>query len=222
METYLQYDIVSIILSYLNKKSSFNFLDSAKFLSPYRKILYGKYTFLKPKILNDHILEHIKTLLCSFVNNISKYKTLRTLTIDNDSFSEPLKHLPGTLQSLTIISSHFNRSINYLPKFLTYLNINSKIFDKFVDKLPITLKTLKLNCNGYSDVSENGSLLNDLPIGLESLSLEKYDFNDYVPDSFPINLKKLTLKIVIIFTNYMITGHNYWKNCQFMVYCGIK
>ena len=192
MEHYLHPDIVSHILPYLNKKSSFNFLNTTKLLSPCRKFLYGKYVFNKAKIMDHGIIKYVKILECVNINNIINYKNLISLTINNKIFNNRIDNLPAKLESLTIISDKFNRPLDNLPKSLIYLKINGKSFEQSLNKLPTTLKTLKIYfCDGYEYDEE--SKLNDLPDGLRVLQLDNYDFS-IMPNKFSSGLRELVLK----------------------------
>lgn len=192
MESYLCSDIANIILLYLDKNSSFHFLNATKQFHQFKKSLYEKYLFNHDIITNYQIAPHIKHLKSTNIPNI-KYPNLISLSINppynKSSFLNFVK-LPKTLQSLKIKSVDF-KIFGRLPDTLQSLEIDNQcgaIPNKFLDRLPSNLKSLKIDSNNPP--------IEKLPNGLINLELTncKRSFHN-----LPISLQHL--KIVYIYKN---------------------
>ena len=82
-ESYLFSDIIDNILRYLDKNSSFNFLNICISLHSTKYKLYGKYIFDYHKSLDSHLFQRVKHL-----------------RISNNLFDEPLKDLSILFQKI--------------------------------------------------------------------------------------------------------------------------
>ena len=193
MEHYFQPDIVTNILPFLDKDSSFHFLNIAKFLKPQKQILYGKYLFFCYRLDNacKQYICHVKVKCIP--TDIDKYVNLMSMEINDDEFDSPIYRLPNNLQSLRIITEKFNQQLDHLPKNLQELHVHDKSeyhksfgFKQFFDKLPENLKSLSL-------ISEKYNLsINNLPNGLQNLILS--DVLEKVTVKFPKSLQSLYIQ----------------------------
>lgn len=194
MEIYLNADILSHILKYLDKDSSFDFLNIATFMIKYRQMLYDKYLFCDDRIMNREICKRIKKVICETPNNVNKYTNLILLIIDGcGTFNDPLINLPSTIQSIKIFSDEFNQTLDYLPKSLLsldilYRNTFSKAqFNQPINNLPKTLKSL------YIDIDNFNQSLDYLPNDLQKLKIKNtLQFNQPI-DKLPRSLISLEL-----------------------------
>lgn len=215
MEQYFQPDIISNILLYLNKDSSFYFLNIATFLQPIKRILYEKYMYSDHLIENNDIKKYIANIKISEIKYASEYENLKSLAFYNlffntifpklpskiesllfysQIFNQPIDNLPNTLTSLTIISSQFDQPINNLPLSLKSLTIKSDSFSQSFDQLPKTLQSLNVNCWIFKHQFDN------LPETLQSLTIKCNTF-DFPLDKLPKGLKVLDI--------YSINGMSY-------------
>jgi len=152
MDQLLTHDVIGVILTYLSKTESFNFLNISKFMEPLRKILYGKYLFLNDKINNNDIKQYIHHLEYRKHEDYTIYCSLKTFYCHGSNL-QSFKYLPTTLEVLRITSALFNQSMNKLPPKLKSLEILSVFFDKPLDNLPKTLESLNITSysKDYSD-----------------------------------------------------------------------
>ena len=131
MEHCLFFDIVNHILSYLDKNSSFNFLNTIKIMGQYKQILYNKYVFRHTKIENDKVKKHIKHLkIFKHFPSLTDYTNLISLELwylVGKQYNDIILKLPNEIQSLTIINDVFNHSLDILPEHLTLLYLSSGI-----------------------------------------------------------------------------------------------
>lgn len=176
MESYLNSDIIQSILRFLDKTSSFSFLNTANFMIQHRSQLYDKYYFYDNRVNNepqnshssnsfapsfnkeDQLRTKIKHLICANIQSIHFHTNLSSLEIFCSSFDKPLINLPRTLQRLTISHCYqFNSSINDLPETLQSLTIfNCWAFNQPLDHLPNNLQSLKLCfCNSFNQPFDN-------------------------------------------------------------------
>lgn len=196
METYLNFDTLSNILQFLNKNSSFNFLNIASFMLQYRQMIYDKYLFDDEKIMDREICRRIKKVTCETLKRIDNYASLVTLEIDNknDSFDESLINLPPTIQSIVLNSNKFNRTLNELPKSLLSLKIvysdpiTKSKFNQSVDNLPDTLTSL------YIDTDYFNQSLDYLPDGLQKLTINNNEHFNQPIDKLPKSLVSLGIR----------------------------
>lgn len=203
METYFYSDIINIILHYLDKDSSFHYLNTTKTLQQFKKILYGKYLFDHEliimndaqyfikynKLKNDNSEQYIKNLKSTNAL-VSRFPNLVSLTIHYEESLMSFDALPKGLQSFKIISKTHFLMLGKLPnslKFLEICNANTTLPKKFLSDLPINLETLILH--------SNNSPLDNLPKNLKKLEIDSCYF-DGTLDKLPPNLEELKISSI--------------------------
>jgi len=209
MEIYFTADVISNILTHLNKDDSFSFLNMTKDMNQYKRILYNKYLFDHDKT-EINFRQYVKNLKCYNVKYVDHYKNLQSLVIymhintENkrqtklpesiksvklqscDNYNYLLQILPVSLQSLIILSWTFNEVVDTLPNTLQSLHIDSRHFNQLVSKLPISLKSLTIDCGSFNQSISN------LPDTLQKLEIYSANFNQPI-DKMPTSLESLKI-----------------------------
>jgi hypothetical protein len=187
MEQYLNADIISHILDFLNKINSFNFLNIATFMKIYKPILFDKYVFDQDKCTKYQNRKYFRHIKCININikMLNIYENLISLSINNRSFNVPIDFFPGTLKILEIKSTKFNQSLDHLPINLNELSIISNEFNQPLNHLPVTLKRLEIEGNSFSHDLDN------LPESLKLLYIKCYNFDNLI--NFPSNLNSFEM-----------------------------
>ena len=151
MEQYLCPDIVINILRFLDKDTSFHFLNIAKFMEPNKHLLYEKYKFNGIHIENNNIKQHIKNL--GYYNyiypikqiDIELYTNLRYLSVWQNNLGNSLDILSEHLHTLQIVDNYYNQPQINLPSTLKILSIQSHAFDQPLENLPDLEKLVIFN-----------------------------------------------------------------------------
>lgn len=224
METYFYPDIIHNILHYLDKDSSFHYLNTTKTLQQFKKILYRKYLFDHElmimndaqyfikynKLKNDNGEQYIKNLK-STNTLVSRFPNLVSLTIHYEESLISFDALPKGLQSFKIISKTHFLMLGKLPnslKFLEICNANTTLPKRFLSGLPINLETLILRSNNppLDNLPKNlkkleidscyfDGVLDKLPPNLEELKISSISHNDGNINELPNNLKFLDIEV---------------------------
>lgn len=197
IDEYLYDDIIMNLLRFLNKDSSFTFLNTCKQLNVRKVHLYSKYEFYSKKIVKSQYRDLVKhVIICdSFKASLDNLpKNLVSIRINAPLFNHKLDNLPNTLESLFIKSDNFDQQMDKLPQNLTSLELDCYKFNKLLDKLPPTLKSLKIKCILFDKP------LNNLPLVIESVIINSWSYMVYnipFPSKIP-GLKNLVINDIKI------------------------
>lgn len=196
MEYYFNSDIVTNILNYLDKPSSFNFINTAKFMETNRKHLYVKFRFAHDKIQNDDIRQYIEHLSKDTSDDIESYTNLRSLRIrliaNDEVFNIPtlralefkyngIPHKLGYVQANSL-----RRPINVFSESICEMKLELSHFNEQLYNLPKYLRKLDIQCPDFNHPLDN------LPNTLKELKITSEKFNQNL-NTLPVNLESLII-----------------------------
>lgn len=147
--------------------------------------------------IENYIPKNILEINTNFPIDYTKFTNLKSITISDEYFNQPLNNLPSGLEELYIDSIAFNHPLDNLPitlkilKFAQYRTVY--YYDGYqynLDYLPFSLEKLYLpQITGVSG-EEYGVTIDNLPQNLKFLSLPlMYDYDislNNLPDSIEI------------------------------------
>lgn len=167
-------DVINVILNLLDKDSSFNILNTAKYFQNHKTMLYEKYLFKHTTIQRqENIKKHIRHIKHTNLISNDFYPNIESFVLNKNNFNQPLINLPQ-LKSLTIQSNNFNQSLDMLPQSLQSLTIEGSSFNSPIESLSALINLRHLSIESYSF----NQPLNNLPNTLHTLKIKNYAFDN--------------------------------------------